>query len=401
MKKIKEISIATMLLSCCLTSYAQVAKYDIRLDGSFDIAGTTIKIANCYPALNNSSIKPIKVNITATKSSKTIQYVLLNGVVELTFSYQDKALIITPTLKGKSLNPNMISILRDAEVFGAEKVYRTSTQILGNGGVKVWPADNWDYSSCGGLTGLVPDSGFTVVISTRNFKKFMSYTNAYPTGKNGGRKLIDVCVATEGLPPTDLPSFYFTENAVAYEAMQSEAKAIATFMEAKNDKKQSYHWCSWYYAYYHLTENMLSEYLKGFETLSPRVLIILEVNFTNGNLFSFGAQPSKLCHIPQMLFDIIISVPQANIMRFCTIHYSVRYISCMRIRLHFGVASYIPKNLTCTPLSRCQNGEVGNLHMGWATDGIKYSIGYILGCQWRHSFIYFGSTFFISLKSHH
>jgi alpha-galactosidase len=34
-------------------------------------------------------------------------------------------------------------------------------------------------------------------------------------------------------------------------------------MGVKNEKPQSYHWCSWYYAYYYLTDKMLSEFVTG------------------------------------------------------------------------------------------------------------------------------------------
>jgi len=164
-----------------------------------------------------------------------------------------------------------ISILKDAEIKNVGKVYRTPTQIMGNGGIIDWPVRKMDYSSCGILTGLIKDSGASMVIATRDFNKYISYTNIIPTERSGGKKLLEACIATEGLPPTSLPAFYFTQHLSAYTAMQSEANALATFMKVKTDKKQSYHWCSLYYTYYHLTASMLSGYLKGFKSIEPKV----------------------------------------------------------------------------------------------------------------------------------
>ena len=50
---------------------------------------------------------------------------------------------------------------------------------MGNGGIKDWPKNKGDNLSCSNITGLVPDTGSTMVISTRNYKKYNSYTNAY------------------------------------------------------------------------------------------------------------------------------------------------------------------------------------------------------------------------------
>ena len=197
----------------------------------------------------------------------------MKGLVELKFSNEGNALTIITTITGLKEIPELISIIRDAEVFGANKVYRTSTQIMGHGGIKDWPKDKGDFSSCANITGLIPDSGSTMVISTRNYKKYNSYTNLYPTDQHGGRKLIDVCITTEKVSTTNIPTFYITENASSFDAMKNEAMEAAKTMGVNASKPQSYHWCSWYYAYYHLTDKMLSEYIQGFKKLNPPVNI--------------------------------------------------------------------------------------------------------------------------------
>ncbi len=262
-----------LFFTTAIFSLAQNIKFDIRPDGTFDVKATNVSLLNCYPAINNSSLKPTKINFTNNASSKTIQYTLIDGTLELSFSYEGNALKITPNLKSKTIVADYISILRDAEVKGANKIYRTSKEHMGEGGVKKWPKDKTEFSNCSGVTGLVPDSGSTLVIATRDFRKYMSYTNLSPTDRNEGKKMIEVYLAAEGIPVTTLPSFYLTENTSAFLAMQNEAKAVATVMNVKTDKPQSYHWCSWYYAYFYLTDQMLSGYLKGFNTIKPRIPI--------------------------------------------------------------------------------------------------------------------------------
>lgn len=271
MKKSKLIYAGLLVLAATICSPAQPIQYEIHPDGTFDIKGSSVSLSDCYPAINSSSLKPTKIVITTEGASKTIQYVLLEGTFELNFSYQENALVITPALKGIKTKMDFVSILREARTTGAQKVYRTATQIMGQGGIHNWPTDKADLSSCGPLTGLVPDVGSTLVISTRDYAKYNAYTNVFPTNRQTGKKLIEVCIATEQLPVSELPAVYFTEDESAFLAMQREASAVSQFMQVKNDKKQTYHWCSWYYSYYYLTEKMLSGYLAGFNTLEPRV----------------------------------------------------------------------------------------------------------------------------------
>ncbi len=273
MNNLSLIYTGLLLLTATIFSLAQPIKYEIRPDGTFDITGSSVSLANCYPAINNSSLKPLKLVITGTASSKTIRYVLLDGIFELNFSYQENALVIKPSLKTKKTKIDFVSILREAQTTGAPKIYRTATQIMGQGGLHNWPTDKTDLSSCGPLTGLVPESGSTLVISARDYTKYNAFINVFPTNRHGGNKLIEVCIATEQLPVATLPAVYFTENESAFQAMQREASAVAQFMHVKNDKKQTYHWCSWYYSYYYLTDKILSGYLTEFNTLKPRVPI--------------------------------------------------------------------------------------------------------------------------------
>jgi len=272
--KTSRLKLLLVLLTLTLNTnllMAQSIKSIIHKDGSFDLIGTSVKITNCYPALDNQSLKVLGVKISEKGNLKTIQYQLAEGNLELQFGYEGSALTIKTKLSGQTSIPEIISPLHDAVVIGANRVYRTPWGISGNGGIKDWPENTLKNSDCSSITGLLPDSGSTLVISTRDYKKYSSFTNLYPTQMNGGKRLVDVCIKTEKVSVDDIPSFYFTENASAYDAMRNEATEAAKLMGVKNDKPQSYHWCSWYYAYFHLSDVMVTDYLKGFKSVSPEV----------------------------------------------------------------------------------------------------------------------------------
>jgi alpha-galactosidase len=255
-------------------SWAQPIKTIVYKDGHFDIMGKTIQITNCYPALDNQSLKPIRIKVSETKHIKTIQYFLIQGTVTLQLSYEGNALAITSVLSGKDDVPRIVSPMFRADVAGATNVYRTPVVISGVGGVKEWPDSNTKYSVCHSITGLLPaTSGHSLIIGTRDYKKYLSYSYLHPTALNDGKKLLDLSIDTENVAYDNIPVFYITENASPYDGMRQEAMASAKFMGAKYDKPQSYHWCSWYFTYYHLTAQLVSDYLKGFKSIQPPVNI--------------------------------------------------------------------------------------------------------------------------------
>jgi hypothetical protein len=219
------ITVIPLVLFSALQVSAQSIKSIIHSDGSFDILGTTVEVTNAYPALDNKFLKPLNVKVTEKGNMKTVIYSLRKGMVELRFTYDGKALTINTKVTGLDFIPKMISILRDAEVTGAGKVYKTPGQIMGNGGIKDWPDNKAGNLSCSGITGLIADSGYTMTISTRDYKKYNAYTNAYTDRQ--GKKSIEVCLNTEKVSTTNIPEFYFTENISAFEAMKIEALEVA------------------------------------------------------------------------------------------------------------------------------------------------------------------------------
>ena len=253
--------------------FSQNIQFSVRNDGTFDIIGTSVKILNCYPAIDNIMLKPTSVKIIAKNNQKIIQYFLTDGKFEIILANEGSAITVNTNILMNNIKTAFISPIHDAIVVNANRIYRTPSAIMGAGGIKEWPIDKLDFSSSSLISGMLPDSGSTLVISTRDYSKFQSYTNFYPTARYGGKRMIDVCISTEMVQTDKLPTFYITENVSAFEAMKNEASEVAQLAKVKNDKPQSYHWCSWYYAYYHLTDEMLSEYLKGFKTVTPNVPI--------------------------------------------------------------------------------------------------------------------------------
>lgn len=253
--------------------WSQEIKFKVDADGTYSIIGKSVNITKCYPAINNQSINPLSVKVTTNINQTVIQYKLLNNTIEIALGYHNNAVTINTSIIGKELNVNYIAPIYNAKVEGANRVYKTAECISGDGGVKNWPKINDNYNRCALITGFLPDSGKTLIIASHNLSKFISYTYLHPANTLGNDKLINVYFSTELVYSKTLPTIYITENISAFEGMKNEAQQIALVANVKNNKPQSYHWCSWYYAFYHLTESMITEYLEGFNKLSPKVPI--------------------------------------------------------------------------------------------------------------------------------
>jgi len=269
----KRILILIALVAALTDIAAQNIQFNVKNDGTFDIIGTSVKILNCYPAIDNRMIKPISVKIITKNNQKIIQYNLSDGKFEITLAYENSAVTINTNILNKNLQAEFISPIHDAIVENANRIYRTPNTIAGKSGIKDWTIEKMEFSNSSFIAGMLPDEGSTLVISTRDYSKFQSFVNFYPTESLSARKMIAATISTEMIPTSKLPTLYITENKSAFEAMRNEAIEAAKFAKVKNDKPQSYHWCSWYYAYYHLTNEMLSDYMKGFKTITPNVPI--------------------------------------------------------------------------------------------------------------------------------
>ena len=205
-----------------------------------------------------------------TKSNAKLIYHLAKGRLELLLEKKDGAVSLQTSFTGSAFAFATISPIGNAKIIGANRFFRNAEAIMGQAGVSEWPKEKKEKSAL--MIGLMPDDGYSLIVATRNLKKYTSYSEVFAT-QSGKDKRISVSIQTEKIKPDLLPTIFFTENESVYDGMRNEAGKIAIAMNVKTSKPQSYHWCSWYYTFNYLTENMLASYLKGFETLIPKVPI--------------------------------------------------------------------------------------------------------------------------------
>ena len=150
-------SVLLLVAASIINTPAQAIHADIRPNGSFDIIGSSVKMLNCYPAINGTSLKPLSVKIIQEKGSKTIQYTLTEGILELCIGEVGNTFSIKTSLKSGNIQAESVFPVFGAEVVGAERFYRNPFSISGDAGIRNWPVGKSEESSS--LTGLIPENG--------------------------------------------------------------------------------------------------------------------------------------------------------------------------------------------------------------------------------------------------
>ncbi len=276
MAKKPVLFLLSMIFSAIILAPAAIEAKPVMLkvhaDGTFDITGSSVSLRNCYPAMDGHSLRPLAVKVSEAQDRASIRYTLAGGFLELLLFRHEDGLVIETKIEGEEMLAGSISPIGGAEVHGASRFFRSPWGIAADAGIRDWPTERKRETSHS-ITGLVPPDGNTLVVSTRDYRRFYSSAHLFPAGLTHDFKSIEVAIHTEMIPATGLPSIFITENESAWEAMRNEAGEVALVMGARNQTAQTYHWCSWYYAYYYLTEEKLIDYIDGFETLEPRVPI--------------------------------------------------------------------------------------------------------------------------------
>ncbi|MCI9441182.1 MAG: alpha-galactosidase [Ruminococcus sp.] len=235
--------------------------YKLYKDGCWDILGENIQIYHAYPAINGSAISPVSVSM----GEDVLQYQLEEGSVKLRFSRREKAVEVSCTLHGIS-GIHDIEPIANAKVKGAENVFVQGFGMEGPSGCRTV---GYEMLKSNGLISLYQEQSalFIYALDHRH------YVNRYCVGKTQSLFADDAICLFGGfnLENTQgdermLPSLFFTEEKTLAFGLQSCAEKIAAEMGARTAKPPVFHWCSWYYLYQNLSQDLLEEYLGGFQT---------------------------------------------------------------------------------------------------------------------------------------
>ncbi|MHB9110221.1 MAG: glycoside hydrolase family 36 protein [Armatimonadota bacterium] len=242
-------------------------RWEIKTDGTFSLSGGPVGICDAYPAIDGKSVRPLGVTVERTGDGGTIRYELAEGYLEIMLGRDERGTTVETRLGGMTKAPHRVAPLGDAAVEAA----RCFRQGMATGGPSGFanlplaePVDSY------GITALAAGDGRSLVLSAHDHSRFLQHSRL--VRDEDGRTGLTAWFRTEGIPLAGelaLPALYLRPAADAWSGLREAAQAIAETMRAREQQPISYHWCSWYYLYYNLTEPLLKEYLAGFNAMSP------------------------------------------------------------------------------------------------------------------------------------
>ncbi|HUU11420.1 MAG TPA: glycoside hydrolase family 36 protein [Vicinamibacterales bacterium] len=242
-------------------------------DGSFDVVGGKVALRGGYPVCDDRPLRCVRVEVRRSAGSGTVRYHLAGGRVDMRFGREGRALVLAAALRGRGAAPLRLAPIGGARVEGADRFFRQGIGFGDHSGFRAIPSEKpvTGYN----MAGLVAPDDATLVVAARDHRRFLLKFALYPAFEDLLRSRFDAVFRTEGVPlgreALALPALYLSESAAPWEGLRAEAAATAAEMGARTHQPQFYHWCSWYYLYYHMTEQNLAEYLAGFNALRPRV----------------------------------------------------------------------------------------------------------------------------------
>ncbi len=235
--------------------------YILHENGQWDISGNAIGFCHAYPAIDGRPLSPVSV----TRGEDFLLYRLEKGEVELRFFRREGEVEVACHLRGLP-GIHDVEPFAGAEVRGASKAFIQGFGMEGPSGVRSIGEGALESN---GLMALCLEAGawFVYALDHRRYvnryfleRKSGLFGQAYDC-LSGGFNL-------EGTGGEDvtLPALFFTEKDALAEGLKSLAERIAAFMGARKKQPPAFHWCSWYYLYQNLSQDLLEEYVEAFQT---------------------------------------------------------------------------------------------------------------------------------------
>ena len=245
-------------------------QWQLYADGSFDLTGGPVTLRGCYPALDGQAIRPLRVTVTPNPTGGTVSYAAASGTLELVFGHAAGGLALQATFTGATA-PHWLLPLAGARIDGADRLFRQGCGMGGGTGFVPLPLkERLDSYTLVAL--LAPDDA-TLAVSARDYRRFSLRAAMYPDQGETQSASFEIGFATDCIPLNGqalvLPALYFAAATDPASGLQTVAQEIGRAMQARTHQPTYWHWCSWYYLFQHLSEQLLDEYLAGFAKLQP------------------------------------------------------------------------------------------------------------------------------------
>lgn len=251
-------------------------------NGSFDLKLGDAIVRNCFPGIDGSSVKPLSCTVTKKVNLYEILYETLEGSIILTINQENENIYLKSRLVGFAKMPYYFSPVQSALIENFDGIFRQGFGLGGPSGynsLKTHMEKKQDVFSYG-LISLASQAGF-LFITADDHKRFInSYKIGFSESDNifWGQNInkttsFSVNFQTEKIQAADveLPVIHIFAESDLHTGLTIAAEKISSTMKARTHNEPAYHWCSWYYLYHFLSQEILKEYMEGFSKLKPPI----------------------------------------------------------------------------------------------------------------------------------
>jgi len=238
----------------------------VHRDGSFDVEYSGIKMAGCYPGIDNTPLRPVSTKLSTNNDKHTISYQLRNGLVELCVYINDGNLQVESRLAGLHEPPLWFHPIFEAKVSGIEGIYNQGFGISGLSGYS--SLNELENTDSHGLMLFLNENSNVLCAYCKEHKRFV---NKYDVMTHSGISMTASFRLEHTVTNASLPMLYMFGSSELPAALAQAANEISKAAGNEYKKQPLYSWCSWYYMYHNFSHELLCEYLKGFAAMGDKI----------------------------------------------------------------------------------------------------------------------------------
>ena len=229
-------------------------EFIIHSSGAVDITAGGIALSGITPYIDEAPILPFFINIT----DQSVKYKTDNGFICCSYRTEDDELILKVTAEGYD-SVHDIEPIGAAVLGGAGYVY---AQGFGMEGPSGYHLIDGQMRRSHGIIGLSGGDSAAAIFTTDQTQYSAQFTVINREGLYTSETLLTAGINLEGTASgrVQLPDIHFIAGTDVTDCMKRAAHKIAAEMHARTSAPPAFHWCSWYYHY----ENMSQQILDGF-----------------------------------------------------------------------------------------------------------------------------------------
>lgn len=235
-------------------------RFAIRTNGTAVICTDGIELKGILPFVNDAPILPFSISA----ESDEIRFVTDKGTITYSFRQEEDELILRTVAEGFD-HVHDIEPIGAAGLYGADHVYVQGFGMEGPSGYHLID-DNLRRSH--GIIGLACDESAMAVFTTDHTGYAAQFSVRNAEQLYTDRKLFTAGINLEGTASgrIELPELHFISGTDITECMKRAAEKIASAMHARTSAPPAFHWCSWYYHYENMSQQILDGFLADLDT---------------------------------------------------------------------------------------------------------------------------------------